>query len=1157
MECPGCKAENRPGRRFCSQCGTALALACPACGAENQPEDRFCGECGSPLTAGGSAGVAAPALLRSPAPVAERRLVSVLFADLVGFTTLSERRDPEAVRELLSGYFDRSRQIIERHGGTVEKFIGDAVMAVWGTPVAREDDAERAVRAALSLTQAVTALGGEVGMPELRVRAGVLTGNAAVDRGAENEGMVLGDTVNTASRLQSIAPPGTVLVDEVTRRATEAAVEYEDAGVHTVKGREQPVHAYTALRVVAGVGGARRSAGLEAPFVARASELQTIIDTAEASVAERRARLVAVVGEPGSGKSRLLWEYFKYLDGIEEVRWWHQGRCLAYGDGVAYWALAEMVRVRAGIDDEDRLDVARAKLRAAVEEFVADERERRLIEPRLAHLLRLEQRLEADRADLFAGWRLFLERLSEQAPVILAFEDLQWADSGLLDFIDYLLEWSAESPIFILALGRTDLLQRRSAWEPLRLAPLDTRAITDLLDGLVPGLPSDLVAEIVHRSEGIPLYAVETIRMLKDRGALVQSGAQYVVTGELGELEVPETLQALVASRLDGLAGPERTLLQDVSVLGQSFPVSAAAAVAGRPETEVAEALDALVAKQLLGHDIDPRSSERGEYTFLQALVRTVAYSTLSRRARKAKHLAAARHLEQTWPGEARDIAEVLADHYVQAIESEPDAPDADALRDSARHRLIEAGRAAARLALGIEADRYFAHAADLTSDDGERADLYELAGEALVRSNELDAAQLRLRSAIELHQRTGRDSGGSAAVTLAAALANTDQVAESFSLIDHFLAAEPHDLDPVLRARALAMHAHWRSLEGEPAAAEPLFAEAMQTLELQRAMPELAEAMTRRAGHLHVLERYEEHIALVRHAARLAEEYDVPGVVLRASHALGASLLAREHFAEALEQHDRALAAARERGDRLWEQAMISGRVQCLMFLGRWNDSAEHFGGIFADLGAVFAAWISPWAAQLAIARGEEALMRQAREVALRAAESELPEVQVIAHVFAAREHLARGDAAGTLEQVEPVLSQTSASAELTTDGYWLAAQAALQLDPAMQSHLVSRIDALAPLRRTPMRRAARLRLLAERAHHARDEPAALALEAEAEELLRQVGARPALVDALLDRVRRRADQGALAEARDILADLGASAWLAALEAPRSQLPA
>ena len=369
--------------------------------------------------------------------------MSVLFADLVGFTTLSEHRDPEEVRELLSRYFDRCRSLIERYGGTVEKFIGDAVMAVWGTPVAREDDAERAVRAALALTSAVALLGEEVGMPELRVRAGVLTGNAAVELGAEGEGMVLGDTVNTASRLQSIAAPGTVLVDDVTRRASEAAIAYEDAGEHQVKGREQPVHAWTALRVVAGAGGARRSAGLEAPLAGRDEELQRIIDAADSSARDGRARLVAIVGEAGSGKSRLLWEFFKYLDGIKEERYWHQGRCLSYGEGVAYWALAEMIRARAGIAEEEAPDSARHKLAEAVETFITDERERRLVEPRLAHLLRLEERPDADRADLFSGWRLFFERMSEDAPVVLAFEDLQWADSGLLEFIDYLLEWSA------------------------------------------------------------------------------------------------------------------------------------------------------------------------------------------------------------------------------------------------------------------------------------------------------------------------------------------------------------------------------------------------------------------------------------------------------------------------------------------------------------------------------------------------------------------------------------------------------------------------------------------------------------------------------------------------------------------------------------------
>ena len=309
----------------------------------------------------------------------------------------------------------------------------------------------------LALTQAVRDLS-----EQLQLRVGILTGNAAVDRGAEAEGMVLGDTVNTASRLQSIARPGSVLVDDVTRRASEAAIAYEDAGNHDVKGRDQPVRAWTALRVVAGAGGARRSAGLEAPFVGRQRELETIIEAGEQSAHKGCARRVAVVGEAGTGKSRLVWEFFKYLDGIEETRWWHQGRCLSYGEGVAYWALAEMVRTRAGISEEEAPGAAREKLRAAVAEHVPDERERRLVEPRLAHLLRLDERPDADRADLFSGWRLFFERMADTDPVILVFEDLQWADGGLLDFVDYLLEWSAEFPIYVLALGRPELRARRA-----------------------------------------------------------------------------------------------------------------------------------------------------------------------------------------------------------------------------------------------------------------------------------------------------------------------------------------------------------------------------------------------------------------------------------------------------------------------------------------------------------------------------------------------------------------------------------------------------------------------------------------------------------------------------------------------------------------------
>src|SRR5947207_12044460 len=303
---------------------------------------------------------------------------------------------------------------------------------------------------------------------------------------SEGEAMVLGDTVNTASRLQSLAQPGEVLVDDATRRASEAAIAYEDAGESAVRGRDQRIRAWRALRVVAGRGGAGRLVGLEPPFAGRERQLERIVSDFEATEAERRSRLVSVVGEAGLGKARLLWEFSKYTDGLERVVLWHQGRCLSYGEGVSYWALAEMIRPRLGIVEEEDPDQARLKLGAALRAHVPDERERRLVEPRLAHLLGLEERIAPDRADLFSGWRLFLERLASSDPVVLVFEDLQWADSGLLDFIEYLLEWSSDFPIFMLALGRPEPAGARPEWLSLTLEPLPREAILELLGGLVP-----------------------------------------------------------------------------------------------------------------------------------------------------------------------------------------------------------------------------------------------------------------------------------------------------------------------------------------------------------------------------------------------------------------------------------------------------------------------------------------------------------------------------------------------------------------------------------------------------------------------------------------------------------------------------------------------
>ena len=527
MVCPSCATENQPSAKFCVECGTALALVCPSCGASHTAGQRFCAECGTAL----AGDAVAPAPVEREAPAAERRLVTVLFADLVGFTAASEQRDAEETRELLSRYFDASRRLIELYGGTVEKFIGDAVMAVWGTPTATEDDAERAVRAALDLVAAVSALGQESGAEDLRARAGVLTGEAAVTIGAEGEGMVAGDLVNTASRVQSVAEPGAVFVGESTRRATEQTIVYEDAGSFEFKGKDSLTPLWKAQRVVSGLRGSLKSHGLEAPFVGRDRELRQIKELFHVCADEQKAHLISVTGIAGIGKSRLAWEFYKYFDGIASTVYWHRGRCLSYGEGVAYWALADMVRMRCRIGEDEEPASATAKLRATLEELILDAEERTFLEPRLAHLLGLAEHQARDQQDLFAAWRLFFERLAEGYPTVLAFEDMQWADESLLDFIEYLLDWSRNHALFVVTLARPELLERRPTWgagqrsfTSLYLEALSQRAMEDLLAGLVPGLPTEVRDRILARAEGIPLYAVETVRMLLDRGLLVQDG---------------------------------------------------------------------------------------------------------------------------------------------------------------------------------------------------------------------------------------------------------------------------------------------------------------------------------------------------------------------------------------------------------------------------------------------------------------------------------------------------------------------------------------------------------------------------------------------------------------------------------------------------------
>ena len=756
MTCPSCGTENREARKFCSECGTALASACPSCGAANEPGEKFCGECGATLT--GAA--ATPAATPSSAPAAERRLVSVLFADLVGFTALSESRDSEDVRELLSRYFDTSRRLIELYGGTVEKFIGDAVMAVWGTPTATEDDAERAVRAALDLVAAVSALGDEIGASDLAARAGVLTGEAAVTLGAEGQGMVAGDLVNTAARIQSAATPGTVLVGESTKRASELTVAYEDAGAHELKGKEEPVVLHRAVRVVSGRQGALKSTGLEPPFVGRDRELRMVKELFHTTADEHTAHLVSAMGVAGIGKSRLAWEFYKYFDGLVDNVYWHRGRCLAYGEGVTYWALADMVRMRCRISEDDDDETAHSKLEATLDEHLLDATERAFVEPKLAQLVGSSaEETSHERHDLFAAWRLFFERLADTYPTVLVFEDLQWADASLLDFVEYLLEWSRGSALLVLTLARPELMERRPGWgaghrnfTSLHLDPLSEEAMIELLDGFVPGLPDELRSQILARAEGVPLYAVETIRMLLDRGLLAQEGSIYRPTGEIPSLEVPETLHGLVASRLDGLPAEERQLLQDAAVLGKTFTRDALEAVSGVSSSELEPLLRSLVRKEVLGVQADPTSPEHGQYGFLQDLVRHVAYETLSKRERRSRHLAAATYLESAFAGE-EEMAEVVASHYLDAYSAQPDADDAAAVKARAQAALVRAGERAESLGAAGEALRYLERAAELTEDLRERAALLDRAGWLGFYTAEPVTAERLLGDAIALYE--------------------------------------------------------------------------------------------------------------------------------------------------------------------------------------------------------------------------------------------------------------------------------------------------------------------------------------------------------------------------------------------------------------------
>ena len=1061
MVCANCGGSNAPDRKFCGECGAPLAQTCAACGATNAVGVKFCGECGTPLAAAHGVGAAAPGRHAEPpvastrpqaTVVAELRLVSVLFADLVGFTARSEGLDPEEVRDLLSRYFDVCRGVIERYGGTIEKFIGDAVMAVWGAPAATEDDAERAVRAALDLVGAVAALGADVGAPELRARAGVLTGEAAVTLGASGQGMVAGDLVNTASRLQAAAEPGTVLVGETTMRAAGQAIAFAPLDSLTLKGKEEPVPVWQAQRVVAQRRGVGRSERAEPPFVGREEELRLLKELLHATGREQRVRLVSVTGLAGIGKSRLAWEFRKYVDGLSADVYWQQGRCPSYGEGITFWALGEMVRMRAGISEGEEAPKARAKLTASIAEFVTEPEERRWVEQALAYLLGLVEAPGSDREELFSAWRTFFERIAERGPTVLVFEDLQWADPGLIDFIESIVEWSRTRAIFVLTLSRPELLQRRPTWgagqrsfTALHLEPLPPQAMAALLRGFVAGLPEAAVEQVLQRAEGVPLYAVETIRMLVDQGQLVERNGVLTVTGTLGVLEIPDTLHALIASRLDGVPPEERSLLQDAAVLGQSFSVPALAAVSGRDPGSLATPLRDLVRKELLAPITDPRSPERGYYGFVQGLIREVAYGTLAKPERRAKHVAAAAYFEGL---DDEELVGVVATHYTEAQRATTEGPERDSLAARAREWLTHAGRRALAMGSSEQALTYLEQALALADDPLERSALLDLAGDAAFRAEAFGRSVAHYEAAIVIHSTAGDlNAAGRSTARLAEVLGTgMGRVVDAVARAERALAELGESGGERAQADLAAILSLLQSASGVSETALGWAERACTLAERLDDTELLGRAIGAKSTTMFRLGRHREAVMLARGRMALAEA--AGSLLAQAEASLYVSIFVLDedpHEAIKVQLHSADL--ARRAGARGLETVSLLNAAEGAIGLGQWDDARAALSALRQrDLSPDRQVQLELCEGMLAALSGDVALAFERLDGAARTAHSENVVARSNYYLMRAHAHLAADDleaayrhARGSVEAEPSGINSPAALAIQARSALWL----------------------------------------------------------------------------------------------------------------------
>lgn len=1086
--------------------------ACARCGEINPDEARLCWSCGGPL-AGQRQGAE------------ERRVVSVLFVDVVGFTGLAEGLDPEDLRRVQDRYFRSVRAEIARFGGHVEKYIGDAVMALFGAPVAYGDDPERAVLAAFAIREAMARLGADDPGPALEVRIGVSTGEAFVDldaERAEGEGMASGDIVVTAFRLQQAAPPGGILVGEATYRATRRTIEYGEQQAVTAKGKLEHLQAWAAA-------GPRDSAGRPgARLVGRGAELsylRSLVDPEEGGL-----RLATLVGPPGMGKSRLVWELSRFVEDDSPGTTWRQGRCLSYGLGVSFSAFAQIVKAQADILESDTAETVGRKLSAAVAASVDDREARAWIEAYLRPLVGLEgaERLSGDRrAEAFAAWRRFVEGLTASGRVVLAFEDMHWADDGLLDFVEHLRRFAADRPLTIVCTARPELRDRRPAWAGIvELEPLSDEDTIELVGELMgrseipPGVRSDLVA----RAAGNALYAEEFVRMLQEQP-----------TG--GTIALPETVQSLIAARLDALHPEAKEVLRDAAVVGTGFWVGALAHISGLRAEQVARRLGELQFRELVRPLPRSAVADESQYTFWHVLVRDVAYAQIPRAARVDKHRAAAEWIESLAPGRA-DMTELLAHHYTSALEYARLSRQATGdLAGRARLALRDAGEHALGVYAYGAAARFFRGVLELSpEDDPDRPRLLFELGKSLFWSERGGGDELaQARDALVAAGDVG--SAAQADILLSRLnLARADREAagaRAAQAVDLLRGSAPS----AEQAEAVSNLAAFHALNGDTDLALEAIGEALALAE-QLGLDEVrAEALTFR-GHARMVGRDEAGIEDLEQAVEVAEELRSP-VLVRSCANLATALVGLGRLDRAWTVYDRGREAAERLGDAVGLHWLAAERPYEHYWRGNWD---EALALIESSLQEPDGSWVDHSChsvrAWIRLARGDEAGAVADASAALEFAR-QAKEPSALCHGLALNARvlaeIGRHDEAAAL--AGEALAQAATPGVLQS--FWTA-------DLADALHDLGRTDAPVPAtRRTASRWVAAARLLAASEYRdAADEYAAIG--ARPEEARTRLRAAVALAAE-----RRRQDADAEIErARAFYREVGADGYAEAAEA-------